>query len=78
MWRTELEEKLKSNNAEKLKARNAKLEKLVKQLTSNFAGENNTSLILKKISELNNYEENSIPKYLLMGNINIALTENIF
>lgn len=38
----------------------------------------NTVLISKKIREMNAYPDNSIPQYLLMGNLFIALNENIF
>jgi hypothetical protein len=38
----------------------------------------NNALLLGKFIELNNYDDNSISKYLLMGNIIVALSENIY
>ena len=52
------------------------LEELVNQLKKTI--DNDNILVRSKIVELNNYDDNSISRYFLMGNIYIALTENIF
>lgn len=61
-----------------LKQKPSSLETIVKQQIENLSGDNRNHLVLNKINEMNKYENKSISQYLLMGNIFIALTENIY
>jgi hypothetical protein len=53
------------------------LEEILNNQILNLSHGNNNLLIINKINELNKTKNKSIPQYLLMGNIYIALTENI-
>jgi AAA domain len=53
------------------------LEKIIDQY-SETSENNNNDIVTKKLAELNDYDNDSKRRYLLMGNIYIAMTENIY
>jgi hypothetical protein len=56
------------------------LEKIIDQYLETKKSEvtDDESLILKKLNKLSKYDSNDIKKYLLMGNIYVAISENIY
>ena len=61
----------------KINKNTSSLHKIIEHATKNIGNENNM-LIVNKFIELSQYPQNSPQQYLLMSNLYIALSENIF